>query len=406
MRLSTVQMHQRSLQEMLAKQKEMSNLQLKISSGKRMLEPADDPGASSHLVTLRTKMSQHQQFLDNIHLAQHHLNEEETIVGSMVDVFSRVRELFIYGSSDALGSKERQSIAHEIQQCCDQLADLANTKDASGHYIFAGFKGGIKPFSKEPNGQWQYFGDEGKRYVQVSPTTQVAINDSGHELIENIKNGNGTFTVDFNATNSGTGVINTGEVTDATLLIPDTYTIKFMTNQAGKLVYNVHDSAANRLIPDPSQDPRSDAPLYQSGQAIAFNGIKTVITGTPQAGDSFTVSPSVSQSLLTTVNNAVTALGSSDVPRHNLINQNLTDIEQALDNLATIRSTIGSRMHTLDTQTHVNENAKLITQKALSNIEDLDITQAISQLAEQSATLKAAEQSYLKLQSLSIFNYL
>jgi flagellar hook-associated protein 3 FlgL len=45
-------------------------------------------------------------------------------------------------------------------------------------------------------------------------------------------------------------------------------------------------------------------------------------------------------------------------------------------------------------------------QKALSEIKDLDYAEAISRLSLQMTGLQAAQQSFAKVQGLSLFNYL
>ncbi|MDX5385838.1 MAG: hypothetical protein LPK24_04815, partial [Marinobacter sp.] len=57
-------------------------------------------------------------------------------------------------------------------------------------------------------------------------------------------------------------------------------------------------------------------------------------------------------------------------------------------------------------QTDINENQILSLQKTLSGVEDLDYAEAISRFQQQLVTLQAAQQSFVKIQGLSLFNFI
>ena len=60
----------------------------------------------------------------------------------------------------------------------------------------------------------------------------------------------------------------------------------------------------------------------------------------------------------------------------------------------------------LDALGSQNADQTLQYQQALSRLTDVDFTQAISNLTLQQATLQAAQQSYLRVTGLSLFNFL
>ena len=88
---------------------------------------------------------------------------------------------------------------------------------------------------------------------------------------------------------------------------------------------------------------------------------------------------------------------------HNAINRVLTDIDQSQTNFSEVRSGVGAR---LNTQGNVNSAAKLQLQDALSKQQDLDYASAASQFNLQLIALQAAQQAFVKLQGLSLFNFL
>ena len=84
----------------------------------------------------------------------------------------------------------------------------------------------------------------------------------------------------------------------------------------------------------------------------------------------------------------------------------IASIDNALQRVDTARSTIGARLNTLDRQQDLNDGTVLEIRSTLSDIQDLDYAEAISRLNLQSTVLQAAQQAYVKVQGLSLFNYL
>ncbi|HCL3012249.1 TPA: flagellar biosynthesis protein FlgL, partial [Pseudomonas aeruginosa 7D9A] len=57
------------------------------------------------------------------------------------------------------------------------------------------------------------------------------------------------------------------------------------------------------------------------------------------------------------------------------------------------------------TETFIDD-VKLVNASVMSQIQDLDYAEALSRLSLQSTIMDAAQQSYVKIQGLSLFNYL
>ena len=89
-----------------------------------------------------------------------------------------------------------------------------------------------------------------------------------------------------------------------------------------------------------------------------------------------------------------------------VVSAKFVDLDTALEQLSTVRTSIGTRMNWIDDQAALNENFNLSLQRTVSSIEDLDVAEAITQLNLQMVSLQAAQQTFVKTQNLSIFNYL
>lgn len=82
------------------------------------------------------------------------------------------------------------------------------------------------------------------------------------------------------------------------------------------------------------------------------------------------------------------------------------NIDLALDNVLTIRASVGSRLQELDSLNNAGEDRNLQYSQILSDLQDLDYTQALTKLSQQQVTLEAAQRSFVKVSGLSLFNFL
>ncbi len=84
----------------------------------------------------------------------------------------------------------------------------------------------------------------------------------------------------------------------------------------------------------------------------------------------------------------------------------LDQLDNAIDNLVEFRASVGARLNVLGSQESVNEALLLQIEQTRSTIEDLDYAEAASRLQQQSITLQAAQQAFINVQNLSLFNFL
>ncbi len=82
------------------------------------------------------------------------------------------------------------------------------------------------------------------------------------------------------------------------------------------------------------------------------------------------------------------------------------DLAIAKDNITLVRNSIASRMGMISTEQEINAQITdtLIDQR--SNINDVDLAEAAVKLNQLQTTLQAAQQTFVKTQELSLFNYI
>lgn len=243
MRISTSQIYQSALNSLLEQQAQLIRTQQQISTGKRILTPADDPAGAANLLGLGQSLQITQQYQQNINVARTQLAQEEATLGAVGNVLDRLRELALAAANATLTESDRRAIAIEVSQRLNDLDGLANTITPGGEYLFAGYQGLARPFSVDHAGNAVYHGDSGQRLLQIGPSRQIAVNDSGVAVFMAIPRGNGSFAALAQAGNAGSGVIDLGSVTGA--YAGEAYTISFPAATAAAVPLSFGDAGGN-----------------------------------------------------------------------------------------------------------------------------------------------------------------
>ena len=84
----------------------------------------------------------------------------------------------------------------------------------------------------------------------------------------------------------------------------------------------------------------------------------------------------------------------------------MSNIDNALDNVSAVRASAGSRLKELDAIQNAGEDRALQYSQTLSRLQDVDYAKAAAELMQQQVSLQAAQQTYVKVAGLSLFNYL
>ena len=399
MRISSIEQFQQGIDSILNQQAKLNQTQLQLATGKKVLKPSDDPAVATQLLNLSSLKANNLQYDRNINTALNELELQESVLASSGNVLQRVRELVIQANNATQGPQTREAIADEISNLADELLQLANTKSPSGEYIFAGYNSRTPAFAKSGAG-YIYQGDPGQRLLQVSEDTQLAVRDNGADVFQGMMTGDGRFLLESPESNTGDGLVKMSSTIDA---ISDNYTITFIqANPGDPLLYSVSGEDVGAVATG----------TFAAGEAINFNGISIEIEGMPENGDSYAINRSVRQDVFQSVQTIADALlagggtAAQSSKRVNDLGQSISTMDQALEHLQSRRTIVGNRLQALDTRADENANGLLRLERQTSELNDLDFAEAVSRLNLQTTALQAAQQAYIKIQGLSLFNYL
>jgi flagellar hook-associated protein 3 FlgL len=304
MRISTSMLFQQGAAKISDLQSSLVKTQQQLSTGRRILTPADDPVAAARALDVTQSQSVNAQYATNRQAAVSSLTAVDSTLASVTSVLQDAKSLTINAGNGALSNSERSSLATQLSSGLDQLLALANTTDGIGNYLFSGYQTGTQPFTKTAAGA-QFNGDQGQRQMQVDGSRQMAVSDSGQAI--------------FRGNNQD--------------------------------IFKTLTDLVN-LLQTPVLTPVDNAAL--TAGLTAANG----------------------------------------------------NIDQSLNNVLTSQASVGSRLKELDALDSAGSSRDIQYSQTLSQLQDVDYAKAISQLTQQQTTLQAAQQSFVKIAGLSLFNYL
>ncbi len=96
----------------------------------------------------------------------------------------------------------------------------------------------------------------------------------------------------------------------------------------------------------------------------------------------------------------------SDLDADNPSSITLTQLDNAMERIFNVRASVGGRMNAIENQRGINDSFSLVMEENRSSLEDLDYAEAISRMQQQMLSLQASQQTFMKVEGLSLFNYL
>ncbi len=183
MRLSEQSRVNNQVRYMDAASERMDRVQRQLSTNRRIDRASDDPTGASLAMQHRKNIAFEAQMRRNLENGTAFLNVTESALNSTTDLLQRARELTVQGSTGTLGPNEKVSVAAELDQIIQQLAQVANT-NFGGAYIFSGHRTQTPAYQVGGNPPaaitWQ--GDSGQRVRQISAQDAVAVNVIGDQV--------------------------------------------------------------------------------------------------------------------------------------------------------------------------------------------------------------------------------
>jgi len=393
MRVSTSMIYEKGIAAIQRQTAELLHTQQQVSSGRRILTPADDPIAAARALEIDQSKAVNAQFTTNQGTAEDRLRVVENRLVGVGEVLQYARERAVQAGSAALSETELGFIATDMRAQFDALMALANSQDAQGEYLFAGYKANSIPFEGGIGGVI-YNGDQGNQTIQVASSRYMEVSFAGSEVFDRTRRlADSVSVVPAPANGGGAQLASTS---------PAPQGVRYEIEWDGSAY------SAIRRAPGTPDQTLVVIPTGAPPTSISFDGGVTLsITGAPAAGDRFEVF-SASTNLFENFALFIDALerpGAGGVT-NGAVTFALENLDAALDNVLRVRAQIGSQLVELDGLGLVGSDLDLQYAQTLSRLQDVDYAEAISRLTQQQTFLEAAQLSYLRVTGLSLFNFL
>ncbi|MDG6777604.1 flagellar hook-associated protein FlgL [Thiomicrorhabdus sp. zzn3] len=346
MRISTNMFQSQGIGSIQKHQSELMDIQEKMSSGKRVNGPGDDPVAITQIHSLNRIMDTIDQYAKNGDYAQIQLVQEETAINDTVESVQRARELAIQMMNDTYNSADRQAAAEEVGQIVKQVFNMMNYTNSDGEKLFAGSNVDAElAFVEDPNNPGYY--------AYIGSTNAIGqVDSAGNPVYEPLAN----------------------------------YGSRFV---------QISFDADNKLDPDDLGDPSRVRVTDNGDKVFQVPGATTPFTyntgtGTPDSN------------LLNVLVELQNALAAGDSPPDEVV----SDMDASIGQLTRVRAEIGGRQNRIESQYDAGEAFKLALEERRSKLEDMDVVEGITDLTKNENALQMAQQIFTRVQGLSLFEYL
>lgn len=403
MRISTLTMFNLSQRALTSQQARLMHVGQQIASGRRVLNPSDDPQAASKAVQVSQAQAITSQYTDTRVSARNSLSMEESVLGSVADAIGSAKTLILEAANGTLSDADRASAASQLEGIFHTVMGQANATDGNGRYLFGGYQDSTQPYITNVAGQVQFVGDTHTRHERIDAARLMEVQDSG-DAIFNGAQGTTGFMAIADTGNTGAVIVKGPEVVDRTdPNFGTTFNIEF-TAAPGGSTYTITDTGGNVL---------QAAQPYESGQAIEYAGLAITPSGAAATGDAIHVdqSQNLNTNLFRTFEKALAILKapvngdpSKQAALQNTLGNVMTEFDNSLDNVLMVRASVGSRLNELSVIDKVSGNRQINYAQTKSDLVDLDYTTAVSEYSIRMIGLKAAQQAFSQMKQMTLFS--
>jgi flagellar hook-associated protein 3 FlgL len=164
------------LRNLEAAQGRMDQLQNRMSSGKRISKPSDNPSGIENAMRIKGNITAVEQWKLNASEGLAYMNNVDSTMQDISSMLQRARELAIQGANGSLTTEDKTKVSNEVEQILEQIKQLANTKMGS-KYLFGG-TANVKPY--DSSNTW--VGTDDVIKFQVGSEANIPITVNGKAL--------------------------------------------------------------------------------------------------------------------------------------------------------------------------------------------------------------------------------
>ena len=418
MRISTQTLYAQGVTSMLDQQAAFSKVSEQLATGKRVVNPSDDPSAASQAVTISQSQAVNEQFSDSRTTARNNLSIEESALNQVTDTITRVQSLIVQAGNGTLSDSDRDALATELEGSREVLLGLANSTDGNGNYLFGGMSGDTAPFGEDGT----YRGDDEQRQQRVDSSRLMEVNHTGSQIFGGVASGNQQLARQTSESESSLPITFKGpEVIDTAAQV-DGAAYSVSIDAAGVTISGTDADGNDLSIMDGEGNPLPSPVAFSNGMTLAFNGLSMTLSGDEQqvaeaqtdgkATQLVVEEGEASADLFANLDSLISALGTpieseaGQAAFNNAISTASRQFSNSLDNVLTVRADVGTKLNELDSLDIIGDDRELNYASTRSDLIDLDYNEAISDYSLTQVGLQASQQAFSDISGMSLFDYL
>ncbi len=326
----------------------LEDLQNKGSSLKAISTISDDPVGNVRLLEIKSQKSDANQFTRNADLAKMQLQYSETALTELTDILVKAKEISVGMSSSLYSAEQRSATALEVEQLRQQAVSIANRR-LGNKYIFGGFNTREKPFDD----QGDFKGDDGVAKVQINKELYIPMNFTAKSLF---------FGPDEN------------------------YDKLFLQEQkkTEAIIDGIPLVEKNKNEILKEEEPKERSESSEINRTLA--SVKEKNTDNLNTFNDQYSQPIQGRTVFDNLNSLVTSLQANDPEG---IQDLLEKLDQDIDRVIHGRTRIGAIVNTIERSASNIQSEQIHNESYRSKIEDADVTQLFTDLAQQKSTLEA-----------------
>jgi flagellar hook-associated protein 3 FlgL len=397
--------------------------QTKISTGQNITEASEKPIDAIKLSALEERVTQLQGFQRNVDTAQQRLSLGDTVLTSVDNILSQLRERAVAANTDTLGVDDLQAFRVEVAELRDALLSLANTRTTDGQALFGGYATDIVPFVQNAQGRVEYLGDGGEHTLAASESMRLPTSLNGGATFMQVQTENGRASI-FDIVDSFEAALMTKPFVQSTLSASaaDGLSLSFNGDRVprdwsftlqgpnGSATITVQDvvggsntnlTAAINASSDDTGVSAQNSPdgrlILSAGSAeggvIQLSDLK--IEGVTRAEREVRFSVTTNDTPPKTF-----------VPAVQTINGQLSPIVAAGQDIALSRTTVGARLVRANDQEDALLTRSVALETQVNDLSAVDLERVITELQSLLITRDAARQAFVQISRSSLFDFL
>jgi len=161
----------------------------------------------------------------------------------------------------------------------------------------------------------------------------------------------------------------------------------FAQSPQGQMVYQGDQTRMQVQVGD-----QRTIPLNRSGSEAFVGVVRTDATGQKSTREFFGV-----------LDDLIAGIATSD---RSAMQRGVGEMDNLLNGITLSQANVGTDLNVVEQQQQVIDDTKLTLKTTLSNIEDLDMAEAITKMNKQMLSLEASQSSFAKISQLNLFNFI